>query len=90
MRGAGYGIMRGYMLFPSILFTIILIIALIYIVFRIINYAYSDQFRKKSVNSSKSENTSSIAIEILNERYAKGEITEEEYKAKKDFISKQQ
>lgn len=40
------------------------------------------------LNSSKSENKSNSANDILDTRFANGDITEEEYKAKKELLNK--
>lgn len=71
MRG-GYGMLGGWGIFR------ILIIAIgIYFVIKYLNKNNngSDMFRRKDT-----------AIDILNERYVKGEIDEEEYKKVKNML----
>lgn len=78
--GAGgfgaYGYRGVNWVLPSIMgiSRLILLIALIYFVYKLINR------NMKNANASPSL---SPAVEILNERFAKGEINEEEYNAKK-------
>lgn len=76
--GAGAYGFRGphfFMMIPMII--ILLLIA--YFIYKAING------RNLNFNV---DTSSSKAIAILNERFAKGEINEEEYKAKKDQILK--
>lgn len=79
MRYAHMGYGGGFMMIPMILLTIILIIALVYIVTRLC--------KKGHINGS-SEDTTSKALETLNNRYANGELTDEEYKNKKELLLK--
>ena len=78
----------GFMMIPAILFTIILIIVLVYLVVRIIKqgHVHGHSFTKASLGVV--DNTSK-ALEILNVRYANGEITDEEYVSKKEQLLKQ-
>ncbi len=74
MIGWGYGMMTwlGMMLIPAA----IVIVFLFIIVKLIMN------------NNSKNVNESDSAMKILNERFARGEINEEEYKEKKSLLLK--
>jgi Predicted membrane protein len=82
-NGLGYGRFGGYgqggvgfiMMIPML---IILLLA-IYFVYKAIS--------KKDVNLA-TNRVSSNAIDILNERFAKGEISEEEYRARKEQLLK--
>lgn len=73
----GYGF-RGPHLFMMIPMLIVLLL-IAYFIYKAING------RNLNFNV---DTSSSKAIAILNERFAKGEINEEEYKAKKDQILK--
>jgi len=74
--GYGYGMMGfgwGFIMMIGILILIILaVVALIRFV------------QRSNLNSS--INSGSKALEILNERYARGEISDEEYKTKKAVL----
>ncbi|WP_238881810.1 SHOCT domain-containing protein [Clostridium sp. YIM B02551] len=73
--GYGYGGAGFFMMIPMI----IILLLVIYFVYKAIN--------KKDI-SSVANRTSSNAIDILNERFAKGEISEEEYRARKEQLLK--
>ena len=79
MRYAHMGYGGGFMMIPMILLTIILIVALVYIVTRLCKKGHINGF---------SEDTTSKALETLNNRYANGELTDEEYKNKKELLLK--
>lgn len=80
--GSGYGFGRMYggpnffMMIPMI----VLLLVIVYLIFK----AYNN----RQLASVVSPPASSKAINILNERFAKGEITEEEYKSIKEQIDK--
>lgn len=74
----GYGMMGGgwfgYMLIPLIIIGVI-----IYAVFKLSNNNKNGRYASQQHDSS---------LDILNERFAKGDITEEEYNRKKDMLMK--
>ncbi len=74
MMGWGYGLMAwiGMMLVPAAI-----ILVVIFIVLKLIMN-----------NNNKNETIPSNALRILDERFARGEIDEEEYKEKKALILK--
>ena len=78
----------GFMMIPAILFTIILTIILVYLIVRIIKQGHVQGhfFTKASLGVADS---TSKALEILNVRFANGEITDEEYVTKKEHLLKQ-
>lgn len=75
MYGYWHGFMWLWMLLP-----ILLVVLVIYLLVKPSNSKYE---------SDKGKNREKDAIDILDERYAKGEISEEEYKIKKDNLTKQ-
>lgn len=77
--GPGFGYERAGMFVMMIIF--ILIIALLLFL------AIRSGFFKHHHNYNVSNNTNNRALEILNERLASGEITEEEYTSKKLLIT---
>ena len=82
-NGFGYGRFGGYgqggagfiMMIPML----IILLLVIYFVYKAIS--------RKDVNLAVNR-TSSNAVDILNERFAKGEISEEEYRARKEQLLK--
>lgn len=80
--GSGYGFGRMYggpnffMMIPMI----VLLLIVAYFIYKI--------FSNRQLASAISPPVSSKAMNILNERLAKGEITEEEYKSIKEQIEK--
>lgn len=80
-RGYGYGMMGAFGIFHAIRFIIGLII-LFFIIKFVIKYA-----RRKNCMPGMMD-TGGNAVEILKERYAKGDITKEEYEAKKKELNK--
>lgn len=78
MMGSGYyGMMGGW--FGVILIPVIIIGVIVYAVMRL----------SKNNNNVRNERQYDNSLEILNERFARGEINEEEYKRKKDMLMKQ-
>lgn len=80
--GSGYGFGRMYG-GPNIFMMVPMIVVLLVIVY----LAYK-VFSNRQLASVVSPPGSSKAMNILNERFAKGEITEEEYKSIKEKIDK--
>ncbi|MDD7793512.1 SHOCT domain-containing protein [Clostridium sp. 'White wine YQ'] len=74
-NGYGYGGAGFMMMIPML----IILLLVIYFVYKAIS--------RKDINLS-ANRTSSNAIDILNERFAKGEISEEEYSARKKQLLK--
>ena len=80
---------RGLWLwFLGFLITIIVICAIVYFAYKIFrNNNNENKFNlSNKLNLSKSDNLNNKALEILNERYSKGEISDEEYNFKKNQI----
>ena len=81
----------GFMIIPAILFTVILVIV-IYLLIRMLKqgrlHGHSFTAANLAGNSEVTDSTSK-ALEILNIRYANGEVTDEEYTTKKEHILKQ-
>lgn len=73
MMGYGYGMMGGF----GLIIPLILIGLIIYAVIRLLPGG------SKNYSDHRTENE---AIDILNQRYAKGEISEEEYVKKKKIL----
>lgn len=76
MMGWGYGMMGGWL--GMMLFPLIIIGIIIYVVIKLIGNTNHYEGGRQYNNS----------LEILNERFVKGEITEEEYKHKKEMLMK--
>ncbi|WP_160691782.1 SHOCT domain-containing protein [Clostridium sp. C2-6-12] len=79
--GYGFGIMYGggpnfFMMIPMI----VLLLVFVYLMYKV--------FSNKQLASAYSPPASAKAMSILNERLAKGEITEEEYKSIKEQINR--
>ncbi len=77
----------GYMMIPTILLSIILLIIIVYWVAKFVRHKnlYDQSFNKQKFELV--DNTSK-ALEILNIKYANSEIDEEEYTHKKEQILK--
>jgi len=73
--GSGYG--TGWGMFLMMGFGFLIFLAFVFLVFKLMK-----------VNSPSSFSSSNLALDILNERYAKGEINEEEYTKKKTILSR--
>lgn len=70
MMGYGYGMLGGFgMVIPLILIGLV--------VYAVVNFSQNNH---RNYNNSRSKND---AMDILNQRYANGEISEEEYMKKK-------
>ncbi|GLC31978.1 SHOCT domain-containing protein [Clostridium omnivorum] len=85
MYGMHFG---GFMIIPCIIITLILLVVLVYLFNKLIR---KKDFHGNSVNAANvpsvpTMDTTAKALEILNIRYANGEITDEEYNAKKETI----
>lgn len=77
--GNGYEFMRGGMMFMMFI-GLILIAAVVYFVVKgNSGHAHNQNYAYNNVGSN--------ALDILNEKFAKGEISEEEYSTKKRMIS---
>ena len=74
-RGYGYGGPNFFMMIPML----IIFLVAVYFIYKVIS--------SKNLNLAV-DKSSSKAIDILNERFASGEINEEEYKTKKSQILK--
>jgi putative membrane protein len=86
MNGMHYG---GFMIVPCIIITLILLIVLVYLFNKLIR---KKDFHGNIANTTSlppvtTVDTTAKALEILNIRYANGEITEEEYNLKKQNLS---
>lgn len=78
--GYGFGRMYGGSNFFMMIPMIVLLLVIAYFVYKI--------FSNKQLASVVSPPASAKAMNILNERFAKGEITEEEFKSIKEQIDK--
>ncbi|QTA38935.1 SHOCT domain-containing protein [Thermosipho ferrireducens] len=78
----GYGPFSGFGLF-SFLLSLGFIVLIGFVIYFVVKSAY-----KSSKNSKSFKSDSEEALRILNEKFAKGEISEEEYKRKKEIIMK--
>ena len=89
MMGYGYPRMHygGFMMIPSILCTLIFTILIIYFLVRIIKHGkfHGHDFHGTSFGLTDS---TTKALEVLNIRYASGEVSDEEYNTKKEQILK--
>lgn len=74
MMGWGYGMMGGWF---GMLIQLILIAIIVYAVVRLLGHNHAGN--RRSYDNS---------LDILNERFARGEISEEEYERKKAMILK--
>jgi len=72
---SGYGTGGGMFLMMG--FGFLIFLAFIFLAFKLMK-----------VNSHSSFSSNNLALDILNERYAKGEINEEEYTKKKTILSR--
>jgi putative membrane protein len=77
-----YPVHHGFMMLPFTIFSIILMIILVLVIIKLVKkYGKGQHFIFKEITETK-------PLEILNERFAKGEISEEEYLNKKEHILK--
>lgn len=85
MYGMHFG---GFMIIPCIIITLILIVVLVYLFNKLIRKKDFHGNSTSTVNTPllPTTDTTAKALEILNIRYANGEITEEEYNKKKENI----
>ena len=72
----GYNMMGGW--FGMMIIPIILIAVVIFVIYK----------QSQNNNNIKDIDTRNNALDILNERFARGEIDEEEYNNKKNILSK--
>ena len=85
---------RGFMMIPMALMCLLFLIVFAYVVYKVVKHLQAHKLGHVHGQSSKTQDaTASVditvkALEILNERFAKGEILEEEYKSKKELILK--
>lgn len=79
MMGPGWGIL-------SMIFWILIVGVIIYGILTLILKPFEKHNRGTGSPSSKTEDS---ALLILRERYARGEINEEEYERKRDLLNKQ-
>ncbi|MCJ7688170.1 MAG: SHOCT domain-containing protein [Clostridiaceae bacterium] len=76
--GVGYGVGYGGMF--MMLIPIVLVAIIVYAIYKLIGHANNNGHYNNIRGNS--------ALDILNERFARGEITEEEYNQKRDMILK--
>jgi len=74
--GGSYGGPNFFMMIPMI----ILLLFVVYFIYKAIN--------SKNLNPAVNDTSLSKPMAILNERFAKGEINEEEYKSKKNELQR--
>lgn len=86
---------RGFMMIPMALMCLLVLIVFAYVVYKVVKHLQAHKFGYIHEQSTKAQETTTPpidttmkALEILNERFAKGEILEEEYKSKKELILK--
>ncbi|MFO7806901.1 MAG: SHOCT domain-containing protein [Candidatus Moraniibacteriota bacterium] len=80
MQGSGFGFFGALLGF---MFTVIFWILLIVGIFYLVKYLTSRDKENGVAGSEEKENSSQKAIDILKERYARGEIDKEEFDQKK-------
>ena len=78
MNYNGYGMMGGWGIFMMIVL-VILIVIIVYAVMKLV---------QGGSNAGTTSNSRDEALEILNQRYAKGELSDEEYQQKKKILKK--
>lgn len=76
MNYYGYDMMGGWGIFMMIIL-VILIVIIVYAVMKLV---------QGGSNNATSQNSRDEALEILNQRYAKGELSDEEYQQKKKIL----
>ncbi|CZR07232.1 SHOCT domain-containing protein [Trichococcus ilyis] len=76
MNYNGYGMMGSWGIFMMIVL-VILIVIIVYAVMKLV---------QGGNNNSTTSNSRDEALEILNQRYVKGEISDEEYQQKKKIL----
>lgn len=74
----GYGMMSNGWGWIMMIFILIIVVLGVLVLFRYLQHS----------GSATQNNSSSKAIDLLNERYARGELSDEEYKRKKSEILK--
>lgn len=85
--GLGYGgrFIGGGNLILSVIMLILLLVILGCVIYLVVQTAKNS---KKVMPVNNVQGDSAQSLKILDDRFAKGEITEEEYKAKKELILK--
>ncbi|WP_434351793.1 SHOCT domain-containing protein [Trichococcus flocculiformis] len=78
MNYYGYNMMGGWGIFMMIIL-VILIVIIVYAVMKLV---------QGGSNAGTTSNSRDEALEILNQRYAKGELSDEEYQQKKKILKK--
>ena len=78
MNYYGYDMMGGCGIFMMIIL-VILIVIIVYAVMKLV---------QGGSNAGTTSNSRDEALEILNQRYAKGELSDEEYQQKKKILKK--
>lgn len=76
MNYYGHNMMGGWGIF-MVLTWVLLIVVIVYAVTKLVQGAN---------NTTKSQNSRNEALEILNQRYAQGELSDEEYQQKKKIL----
>ncbi|PTQ81421.1 putative membrane protein [Trichococcus patagoniensis] len=77
MNYYGYNMMGGWGIFMMIILLVILIVIIVYVVMKLV---------QGGNNAGTTSNGRDEALEILNQRYAKGELSDEEYQQKKKIL----
>ncbi|WP_106450788.1 SHOCT domain-containing protein [Trichococcus alkaliphilus] len=77
MNYYGYNMMGGWGIFLMIILLVILIVIIVYAVMKLV---------QGGSNAGTTSNGRDEALEILNQRYAKGELSDEEYQQKKKIL----
>lgn len=76
MNYYGYNMMSGWGIIMMITW-VLLIVVIVYVLMKLV---------QGSNNTDKSQNSRDEALEILKQRYAKGELSDEEYQQKKKIL----